>query len=142
MARKPKDHTWSIKGCWRSIGPNGRNGVVLGIVIIMILLMCILAASMNNIDKVMARELEVEQQKAATEQAKHRQVTPLIVRPRQIEQPSQLQPHMARDQSRTINTRKNLELSPHHPGDLCTWTAVGNCSWLLASHECHLHKPC
>ena len=134
MARKPKDHTWSIKGCWRGIGPNGRNGVVLGIVIIMILLMCILAARMNNIDKVMARELEVEQQKAATEQAKHRQVTPLTVRPKKIGQPSQLQPHIAQGRCKASNTRKRLELSLHHPRDLCTWTAVGDRSWLLASH--------
>ena len=72
VARKPKDHTISLQRYWRSFGPGGRACVVLGIVTIRILLLCIFAMSVSRIDRAMAQELELEQQKAAAKQDKRR----------------------------------------------------------------------
>ena len=72
VARKPKDHTISLQRYWRSFGPGGRACVVLGIVTILILLLCIFAMSVSRIDRAMAQELELEQQKAAAKQDKRR----------------------------------------------------------------------
>ena len=74
VARKPKDNTISISRFWRSFGSGGRSCVVLGLVTIAILLLCIFALSVSRMDRAMAKELELEQQKAAAKQDKRRQV--------------------------------------------------------------------
>ena len=74
VARKPKDHTISLSRYWRSFGPGGRSCVVLGFVTIAILLLCIFALSVSRLDRAMAKELELEQQRAAAKQDKRRQV--------------------------------------------------------------------
>ena len=74
VARKPKDHTISLQRYWRSFGPGGRACVVLGFVTIAILLLCIFALSVSRLDRAMAKELELEQQRAAAKQDKRRQV--------------------------------------------------------------------
>ena len=74
MARKPKDNTISITRYWRSFGAGGRSCVVLGLVTIAILLLAIFALSVSRMDRAMAKELELEQQKAAAKQDKRRQI--------------------------------------------------------------------
>ncbi len=76
VARKPKDNTFSITRYWRSFGTGGRSCVVLGLVTIAILLLAIFALSVSRADRAMAKELQLEQQKAAAKQDKRRQVPP------------------------------------------------------------------
>lgn len=68
VARKPKDHTFSIQRYWRSHG----NKAVMALVVLALLFILLISSSTNNAEK-LAKQVEAERKEVTAEQAQQAQ---------------------------------------------------------------------